>query len=311
MSPDELSYHRSPSRVFCFFITAVSFIIAVPTVWITSALQLRNVGHRYYVADSENTNRSLTLFANLVSTDLIHGTVVAEWTVEKDTCTDSNCTDVRIFIDTRPPPSDPRYESGSYNDNALTVPNSTWNATLLGTRRRRGGLSFRTPLTLYTSNDYQDYYSGTSYEDRLLYYPFDRYETQISAFARDASTNESVSLQFYSGSGFIVNLQFSIAPAGPPRWQETDQIWDTDLSLRRNTLVILYCLVITLTFWLVTIMICLIMIATVVFGFRQRNEIVIIPITTVFPLPNFDLPCPELQKGLAMSLVYPLHINIS
>ncbi len=63
MSPQQVSRRQSPSRVFCCFITALSFVIVVPTVWITAALWLRSVGDLDYVADSdiENTDRSVRI----------------------------------------------------------------------------------------------------------------------------------------------------------------------------------------------------------------------------------------------------------
>ncbi len=63
MSPKQVSHRQSPSRVFCCFITALSFTISVPTVWITAALWLRSVGDLNYVTDSdiENTDRSVRI----------------------------------------------------------------------------------------------------------------------------------------------------------------------------------------------------------------------------------------------------------
>ncbi|KAK0463385.1 hypothetical protein IW261DRAFT_1575735 [Armillaria novae-zelandiae] len=196
--------------------------------------------------------------------------------------------------------SDPRYDRGSYHgDLAQTISNNfTWNATLSDSRRRRDAPNFNTVLTLYTSDDYQDYSSGYSYENSLVYYPFDSYGANISAFARDASTNESVTLQISSGSGFIVNFQFAIAPTGP-RLEETDQIWDLNFSFKRNTMIIVYSLVITFAFWLITITICLIMITTVVFGFRQRNEIVVVPIGTIFTFIQLRSSMPGAPPGFA------------
>lgn len=61
MSPKQVSRHQSPSRVFCCFITILSFTIVVPTMWITAALWLRSVGDLDYFADFENTDRSVRI----------------------------------------------------------------------------------------------------------------------------------------------------------------------------------------------------------------------------------------------------------
>ncbi len=47
-------------------------------------------------------------------------------------------------------------------------------------------------------------------------------------------------------------------------------------------------------------MICLIMISTVVFGFRQRNEIVVVPIGTVFAFTQLQLTMPGAPDGFGM-----------
>ncbi len=50
---------------------------------------------------------------------------------------------------------------------------------------------------------------------------------------------------------------------------------------------------------LVTLMICLVMIATVVFGFRQRNEIVVVPIGTVFAFTQLRSTMPGAPEGFS------------
>ncbi|KAK0431784.1 hypothetical protein EV421DRAFT_1852354, partial [Armillaria borealis] len=69
------------------------------------------------------------------------------------------------------------------------------------------------------------------------------------------------------------------------------------VNLQHSTLVIAYCLTITFTFWMVTLMICLIMISTVFFGFRQRNEIVVVPIGTVFAFTQLRASMPGAPEG--------------
>jgi len=48
---------------------------------------------------------------------------------------------------------------------------------------------------------------------------------------------------------------------------------------------------------LVTLMICLIMITTVFFGFRQRNEVVVVPIGTVFAFTQLRSTMPGAPEG--------------
>ncbi len=106
-------------------------------------------------------------------------------------------------------------------------------------------------------------------------------------------------------------------------WEDSElatQDIDVNVTLQHSTLVIAYCLIITFTFcsstltqmycpyWrsvyigLVTLVICLIMIATVVFGFRQRNEIVVVPIGTVFAFTQLRFSMPGVPDGFGMPL---------
>ncbi|KAK0215397.1 hypothetical protein IW262DRAFT_1299668 [Armillaria fumosa] len=264
MSSNQVS-RQSPSRVFCCFITTLSFSVVVPTVWITSALWLRSVVDLDSFADVENTNRSLEFFVKLVSADILDGAMVAEWTVEKDTCSYPNCTEVDIFFD---------IQEYSNNNNQLTVqPTFKYNPTTTGIGGKEDAPSFCTKLNLSTSDNYKDSHSGRSSQSSPIYYPFDRF----IAYEPDASRLIQMPDKF-----FLSDHRFAIVLAGHKRGGETDWNFDMNLSLQRSTLVMVYCLVITVTLWLVTLMISFIMIATVIFGFRKPNEIVVVPIGTVF-----------------------------
>ncbi|KAK0492475.1 hypothetical protein EDD18DRAFT_1357731 [Armillaria luteobubalina] len=103
----------------------------------------------------------------------------------------------------------------------------------------------------------------------LSAYPFDMYNIEILAFAQDVLTNTPVDLMVDGLYDLISGIK-----------TRTDIIQDIHFSriyvfLQHSTLVIVYCVIITVTFWMVTLMICLIMIAIVFFHFRQRNEIVV------------------------------------
>ncbi len=45
--------------------------------------------------------------------------------------------------------------------------------------RGKDAQSFHTRLNLSTSDNYEDYHSRHSYENSLIYYPFDRYDLQV------------------------------------------------------------------------------------------------------------------------------------
>ncbi|PBK94350.1 hypothetical protein ARMGADRAFT_1079038 [Armillaria gallica] len=161
----------------------------------------------------------------------------------------------------------------------------------------------------------------------LADYPFDSYQSVMFAFAQEALTNESVSLILDSTSPLIVtslsDLKITTDNIGsnPTFLADEDlkeEIIFTSVTLQRSAFVIGYCLVITVTFcsvfllysidclglctffiWigLVTLMICLIMITAVVFGYRQRNEIVVVPIGTVFAFTQLRSTMPGAPDG--------------
>ncbi len=53
---------------------------------------------------------------------------------------------------------------------------------------------------------------------------------------------------------------------------------------------------------LITLTICLVMIMTIGFGFQQRNEIVVIPVGTVFAFTQLRLTMPGAPDGFGMLL---------
>ncbi len=62
MSDEQISSHRSPSRVLRHLILSLSFVIVVPVLWITLALKLRPGGELLYTNfDSWDINRTVRL----------------------------------------------------------------------------------------------------------------------------------------------------------------------------------------------------------------------------------------------------------
>ncbi|KAK0430458.1 hypothetical protein EV421DRAFT_2041820 [Armillaria borealis] len=215
--------------------------------------------------------------------------MVVYWSIAFDTCTKgiypNNCTTVNIFFDTNLSPSDPRHDTGPYSTNKLPDP-----FIICSGSSAYGFRSFRTELVIFTPD--------ASY---LSAYPFDIYLVLIYAFAQDVSTNESVNLGLHSTFGLITGIKTDITVRSPFELQGTPypllRLNQIDVRLQRSTLVIVYCLIITFTFWMITLMICLIMIATVFFRFRQRNEIIVVPIGTVFAFTQLRASMPGAPEG--------------
>ncbi|KAK0452194.1 uncharacterized protein EV420DRAFT_1645832 [Desarmillaria tabescens] len=247
---------------------------------------------------------------------MLKATIVVEWSIGFDTCilpyTESlNCTEVNIFFDINLSPSDPRHDVSPYNNNIPTDPIFIWNATFLQSEANYYNYdspiylhTFRTELTLSTSNTPCGMNLLYPYGS-LVYYPFDCYNMEIFAFAQETSTNKSVSLEMSVISVLAIGLDVTtlVRENVTDYWPFFEyigsgkELTNVKVILQWSPLVIAYCLIITFTFWLVTLMICLIMIATVFFGFRQRNEIVVVPIGIVFAFTQLRSSMPGAPEG--------------
>ncbi|PBK68428.1 hypothetical protein ARMSODRAFT_975835 [Armillaria solidipes] len=142
-----------------------------------------------------------------MSANISQTTMLVDWTIERDTC-HSNCTEVNIFFDTNLFPKDARREDITYSNNRPSDPIFVLNVTNwnLGTNNyvsRDSDATFRTELIIYSVYDNTRNALQHSHAS-LLYYPFDRYNSEIFAYAQDASMNESVSLALNSEARLIV-----------------------------------------------------------------------------------------------------------
>ncbi|PBK81140.1 hypothetical protein ARMGADRAFT_1091569 [Armillaria gallica] len=289
MSSKQTTSPRSPSRVLCCFGTTLSFLIIVPTVCITLALRQIAGGKLVYprIPDFSAPNRTILLRADLNSVDLAQSIMVVDWGIHGDTCY-VDCSPVNIFFDTNLSPSDDRRDDSPSSNNRPIDPIFIWNITCLSDPLSNAA-SFRTKLNIYPAYQYtvQDNLTTMINHGILSYYPFDSYGSVIFAFANETLTNQPVFLALApvsrtSSSNYDITIVNRLNSSGQQEEYVAQKMIYADVMLKRSTLVIGYCLVITVTFWMVTLMVCLLMITTVVFGYRQRNEIVVVPIGTVF-----------------------------
>ncbi|KAK0215409.1 hypothetical protein IW262DRAFT_1465017 [Armillaria fumosa] len=237
-----------------------------------------------------NCYQSITLQAILVSADIQHATMVVEWSVQGDICSYSptvNGSVIEIFFIANLAPSDPKHTDGPYNNNMPSDPIFTWNCSkgILDYISGLNPVTFRTELTLVVDS--------SDNSGRVSLYPFDHYSTTISAFAQNAPTNDSIAVDLTSTTALVLLIFESSGNLDGSVFEVTS----ISFKLQHSTIIIAYCLIITVTFWMVTLMICLIMIATVFFGFRQWNEIVVVPIGTVFAFTQLRASMPGAPEG--------------
>ncbi|PBK79309.1 hypothetical protein ARMGADRAFT_1069476 [Armillaria gallica] len=282
-SEETTSYRRSLRGSYCFA-TSLSLIIIVATTCVALILKLHPGGESSYAMNPVGTrDRTIFLSAAFVSADIPQTTMLVDWLVEHDTC-NVNCSEVKIFFDKNVSPGS---IDGPSSNNRPRDPTFIWNATV--------------GMTLINHSSYD--ILGNSPTFRTNYW------SDIFAFAQEVSTNNSVNLDLGLAYPMIIDLKLTtkITRKEPPYSDDMDLkqgVIGAIITLQRSPLIIGYCLVITATFWMVTLMICFIMITTVVFGYRQRNEIVVVPIGTVFTFTQLRSSMPGAPKGFGGILDY-------
>ncbi|PBK68480.1 hypothetical protein ARMSODRAFT_1004798 [Armillaria solidipes] len=320
-SGEQTTSPRSPSRVSRCFAITLSFLVIVPALCLTLSLTQNSGGELPYI-----TNANLTDGANrtvdLVSADLPQSTMLVDWSISEDNCR-LDCPAVNIFFDTNNRPTNPIF---------------IWNNTARHDDPLRNVATFRTKhiigpvyqLYIVQYNLIKMISYGT-----LSHYPFDSYASRIFTFAEETLTNKPVSLAILSLSRSLADFKITIVNnynSSDLREIFGQEVIVADVMLQRSTLVIGYCLVITIIccsvfllysmdflsscisfIWIgmVTLMICLIMITTVVFGYRQRNEIVVVSIGTLFAFTQLRSSMPGAPEGFDFAGLLPCLVLLS
>ncbi|SJL16663.1 uncharacterized protein ARMOST_20191 [Armillaria ostoyae] len=297
---------------WCFFFS-LAFVIVIPITCTLLGVTLHPTEFQYSANDpiTDGSTRKISLHANLITADLKQGTVVLDWSIAGDNCV-SKCPVVNIYFATNLLHSDTS-SNGPSGNNRPVDPIFVWNVTAYYNDTYSNFPTFQTELVVFPLYDYTKHPVRHTRSSQV-YYPFDRYYAKILGFAEDASSNATVPLSLGSTSGLAVGLKISadVANTSYLAQEGIPEFIGVIVTLQRGTLVIWYCLVINITFWLITLTICLVMIMTVGFGFQQRNEIVVIPVGTVFAFTQLRSTMPGAPDGfgdiLGMSNVIQCHV---
>ncbi|KAK0229665.1 hypothetical protein EDD85DRAFT_851202 [Armillaria nabsnona] len=299
MHPSPHSTHKTRIQ-HCFCICLVFLILMFIGMFILIANLINPTGEFSYIGNTgETDNRTVRLHGTLTSADIVQATMTVVWNVVSDSC-DANCTNVDIFFDTNMLRSN---TGGLMSNNRPSVPTFLWNRTAdLYDYPYANTATFPTDLNIYPQEDDTDDYTVHA---SLVYYPFDQYRANIFAFAQDASNNDSVSLIIESTSGLVVDLDIKTEFINNEHsFQEYihEPLIYLSVTLLRSTTLKAYCIIVVVTFWFITLMICLIVITTTVCGFRQRNEIFVAPIATVFAFTELRSSMPGAPEGFGSTL---------
>jgi len=277
----------------CVFVVILSLFTGIFVGWEGRVRSFTDTGY------SVNWNgRYISFDINLVSVDSTAGTLVLDWYIYNDSACDqlgqsnsnnaSICSPfVKIFLDpnilrSTVDPSNPA------DNNIPTNPVFQWNATANNNGDDRTSIpAFRSSMTLLTTGN-----AAASLTNQQNY-PFDSYYCDLFVFAQDAS-NATVSVRIHSTSGVAVGYT-----AKTQRAADTDPLPDINdmIAISRSGLVKTYVLAIVISMWAITLVFVIATVISIFFGYRQKVELLAIPVTVLFAFPQLRSSMPGAPLG--------------
>ncbi|EAU87517.2 hypothetical protein CC1G_11189 [Coprinopsis cinerea okayama7 len=124
---------------------------------------------------------------------------------------------------------------------------------------------------------------------------FDAYTAEIVLFAEEVGTNATVGVEIGDARGVAIGFETRVAHIhrriSPP------EVADSTIILSRSILVKLYGIISTIAVWIVTLILSLVMITSVFFGYKQRPEVLLIPVATLFAFTTLRQSMPGAPEG--------------
>ncbi|KAF6747221.1 hypothetical protein DFP72DRAFT_610273 [Ephemerocybe angulata] len=186
----------------------------------------------------------------------------------------ASCTEVEIMFDTNLLRAEGTH---STQEEILTSdppsrPIFRFNGTAFAANDPKGRTpTFRTQLALF---------SPERKDASLIFYLFDAYTVEIIFYARERDTNNTFGVSISKSRGIAVGLETAFDQVATAN--HSPGLIEATITFTRSTLVKSYSIVSTISIWLITIILALVMITTVFFGFKQRGEVLLIPVATLF-----------------------------
>ncbi|KAH9479213.1 hypothetical protein JR316_0007800 [Psilocybe cubensis] len=276
-----------------WILSSIAFCIIAPLISILLGFFLHTKGLSYIPPSGGFAGRNLSISAFLVSADPTSSIITFDWGVDSDTCVrDSKavgeCTDVSIFFDNNLLDNSDDIGNGVPSSDVPSTPLFRFNATASSSDFRSNTPTFRTNIRLFQS--------GSPRRLSLVNYPFDTYAANIFMYAQD-SNNKSVNLHLDVVGGTAVGFTASLLYIDQSNFGLDAEIIATEISVRRGALIIAFCIIITIAIWIITLALFLLSFTAVVFGFRQRTEVLIIPVATVFAFTQLRASMPGAPPG--------------
>ncbi|KAF5317933.1 hypothetical protein D9619_012171 [Psilocybe cf. subviscida] len=283
---------RRRRTVRLWIIFCLASLCCVPLVSVMLGLHLHARDFSYTPAPwvSAFPGRTILFEVVLVDADPKTRLMIMDWQIlgEKSSdCSSSNlkaCTDIDIFFDDNLLSTS---TTQSRTNNRPTEPIFHFNSTALAINDPVANTpTFRTELALFSPGNHQS---------SLIFYPFDRYSAEIFVFAQDSNTKELVGIEIHRTRGIATGFK-TVAVSGSDTTIPAGMI-DVIIEVRRGNLVKSFSVVATISIWMITVILLLVMITCVFFGFRQKSEVLCIPVGTLFAFTQLRASMPGAPEG--------------
>ncbi|KAF8810245.1 hypothetical protein BYT27DRAFT_7186689 [Phlegmacium glaucopus] len=269
----------------------LSFLLLSPAISVLLGLNLHARDFQYLDNKSTFDGRTVLLEVVLISVNPSTSTLTMDWTFigeSQSNCSPSNlsaCSDINIFFDNNLLRSaDPTLLR---NSDRPSQPIFRFNASAFALKDIVANTpTFRTELALFSPGNHQS---------SLIYYPFDSYSAEIFIFAQDTSTNATMGLRVASTRGIAVGFKTNTVTR--PNVYIPAGMVDIVITISRGNLIKTYSIVVTIAIWMITLILLLVMITTVLFGFRQKGEVLVIPVATLFAFTQLRQTMPGAPPG--------------
>jgi hypothetical protein len=289
LSPKE--DQRKKFTIWVGFAALVILIITGTLIgWI---LRVKHFVGEGMVLPGSTQGRELDLMMDIISVDPIAGTISIIWRIQGDSC-NTNCSDVNIFFDpnlqiNNNPPSAPP------STDPPTSPIFRWSPS--SRLNRHAGYPIFHITSLVVS-------SGLG-SPNLQDYPFDTYGAPINLFAVDANTSAPVGFSIVHTGGIAVG--FSVTSTNLTGCGDADDPPGevcTEIKINRGVLVKAYAIIIVIAVWIITLIFVFTTCYSVLGGFPQRPELLVIPVATLFTVTQLRTTMPGAPNGFGAIIDY-------
>jgi len=285
-------HRRKKITIWAGFAFLVILIIAGTLIGWTQKVK-EFVGKQVVLPGS--TLRELGLFMDVINVDPTAGTISIIWRIQSDSCNNANCSDVNIF-------SDPNLQ---VSNNAPSAPPSTDPPTS-PIFRWSPSSKLNKPHAGYPIFQITSLVVGSGLQSpNLQTYPFDRYVAPLLLFAFDANTSAPVGFSILHTGGIVVG--FSLTSAQLPGCGDDDDVPGqvcTSILINRGVLVKAYAIIIAIAVWIITLIFVFTTWYSIVGGFPQRPELLVIPVATLFTVTQLRSTMPGAPAGFGAIIDY-------